>query len=92
MVCLTHKISDRLDGREYFETPKQELLNQIADEDIRFATYHYSELADHTLRIKATAHFFSLFGAIDNDALLTFLVWKEGARRKAMQMLDSSMS
>lgn len=74
-------------GLAFNETPKQELLNQITDRDIRISTYHYSELADHTLRIKAIARFYSLFGTINNDVALTFLVWKECAKLKAMQTL-----
>ena len=70
-------------GREHYETPKQELLNQIADEDIRFHSYHYSELADQTQRIKAMAHFFSLVGGMNDNAILAFWAWTEGAKIKA---------
>ena len=76
----------RLAGREYYETPKQKLLNQIADEDIRFFTYHYSELADQTQRIKVMAHFFGLDGGMDDDAILTFWAWTEGAKMKAIEI------
>lgn len=79
-------------GLAFNETPKQKLLNQIVDRDIRFSTYHYSELADHTLRIRAIARFYSLFGANNNIVALTFLVWKECAKLKAMQTLDPSIS
>lgn len=72
-------------GLDFDETPKQKLLNQITDTDIRFSTYHYSELADHTLRIKATARFCTLFGTINNDVALIFLVWKDCAKLRGMQ-------
>jgi len=54
--------------------------------DSHSATYHCSEMADHTSRIKASAHFFSLFGAIDNDAILTFWVWTEFSKVTAMAL------
>lgn len=74
----------KFDGLEWEETPKQKLLNQITDSDIRVSTYHYSELADQTLRIKAMAHFYRLFGAISHDIALAFVVWAECAKVKAM--------
>lgn len=80
----------KFDGLEYYETPKQKILNQIADKDIRFSTYHYSELADHTLRIKAMAHFYSLFAATNDDVALTFWVWKECSKVNAMHEQKAS--
>lgn len=72
-------------GLAFDETPKQKILNQMADKDIRFHTYHYSELAEHTLRLKAMAHFFSLFGAINDDVTLWLFAWKEGAKLKTLE-------
>jgi hypothetical protein len=50
-------------GLDWSEIPKQKALQQIEDTDIRYATYFYSEIAEHTERIKATAAFSTLTGA-----------------------------
>ena len=73
------------------QTPKQKTLNQIADQDIRFATYFFSEVSDHTQRLKAMAHFYSLFGANSKDIALTFFVWAECAKLRVMQALTQSV-
>lgn len=72
-------------GITFDETPKQKVLNQITDKEIRFSTYHYSGVAEHTLRLKAIAHFYSLIGAISDEVNLSFYVWKESAKLDAMK-------
>lgn len=73
-------------GLQHYETPKQKLLNLIADEDIRFHMYHYSELADHTKRIKAAAHFYSVFGTVRDDVAMAFTAWKECSKIKFLNL------
>jgi hypothetical protein len=72
-------------GLAFDKTPKQKILNQMADKDVRFHTYHYSELAEHTRRLKAMAHFYGLFGAVNDDVTLWFLAWKEVAKLKTLE-------
>ena len=57
------------------QEPKVLLLAAIEDEDIRGCLYFYSEVAEQTERLKATARFYSLFGAKDKLLALLFLHW-----------------
>ena len=45
-------------GLDWSEIPKCKIIDQIEDTDIRHAAYFYSEIAEHTERIKATAMFY----------------------------------
>lgn len=71
-------------GLEYDQIPRRKILDQINDWDIRFRTFHYFELADHTLRIRAGARFYSLYGAVDIHVLREFLFWRECSKVKSM--------
>lgn len=66
------------------QIPKRLRLNTIADEDIRRAVYFYSEVAEHTERIKAAAHFCELFGELDLVLNVLFRVWARQSREAIM--------
>ena len=66
----------KLCGISWDQTPKHEQLQQITDEDIRRAVYHFSELAEQTERIKAAARFYEFVGAggIQIDSIFAYWV------------------
>lgn len=72
-------------GYAWNEIPKRKRLDQIADKDIRYAIYFYSEIAEHTLRIKAIARYCSLFGAVNDNIYREFISWRVIATLKAIK-------
>jgi hypothetical protein len=68
-------------GLEWDQTPKYLQLQAIEDSPIRTATYFCSELADQTLRFKAAARYFSLFGASNRQISTCFGNWQILAMR-----------
>lgn len=51
-------------------------LEQIEDNDVSFALGMYSEICQHTQRIKAMARYFGKFGVINQNIQDTFVCWK----------------
>jgi hypothetical protein len=49
---------------------------QIEDDDVAFAVGMYSEIYQHTQRIKAMARYFGKFGAINQNIQDTFVCWR----------------
>lgn len=62
------KVSQHLSNRRHLE--------QIEDDDVSFAVGMYSEIYQHTQRIKAMARYFGKFGATNQNIQDTFVCWR----------------
>ena len=67
---------EKYQGLSWKNVPKQKQFLKITDNDIGAITYFFTELSEHTERIKAAAHYYSLFD--DNFAVsdATFYLWQ----------------
>ena len=77
-------------GIEWDKTPNVLQLRQIEDEDISFALCMFSELAEHTQRIKAAAAFYQLLGGANPNNNFLFALWQR--RIMAREMLGYANS
>ena len=74
---------DKFKGLKWDQIPRRKVIDKIPDKDIASAIYFYHEIYDHTMRIKASARFYSLSGASNNSNSIYFSIWT------LMSMLDT---
>ena len=74
-------------GLEWDQTPKHRQLLHIKDSEVRCLTYHYSEVALQTLRLKAAAHFVSRFGMVNGLTATLFACWQAVAMHREIDQV-----
>jgi hypothetical protein len=77
------------DWREYHGIPCDQVasykrLQQVQDEDVRFALQFFAEINDHTTRLQAAARFYGLCECSGPDVDWQFAAWQQLALRRAM--------
>lgn len=77
----------RVMGLEWDQTPKHRQLLDIKDPEVRCLTYHYSEIALQTLRLKAAAHFVKRFGMVNGLSATLFACWQAVAMHREIEQI-----
>ena len=80
----------RVKGLQWDQTPKHLQLQTIKDNEVRFATYHFTEAVLHALRLKAAARFVSRFGVVNDEAAILFACWQAVAMHREIDQIAAA--